>query len=409
MDTPVQLIRGQRIRLADVGIHDACTVEVALAGVRKAHFLCLGLGGEGKLFAREYLICAKNGASPCRSILLHVSGPASAGFELHLAALPRSVTELVFLFVVGEAYGSINACADDIHEGRFSMYRENTQVAGYTFRGSDFAGEKAVILAKLYRKDHWRLGLVSSGFREGLLSCLNRFGVPGNISLGELGESEQRSSDAPEQESRRVLLPQTWPGGNMPNIPQGLTPAVGFILVETTGGTHGSGTGFVITPGGHILTCHHVIVGAKHIGICLDGAKVFRPVQFLAGDEEHDVALLWLVDGSGSRFWLPLAAPDEEVQLGEPVGLLGYPLGFELGVNVTYSTGIVNSCRKRGAVPLLQIDAGAAPGSSGGPIFRRSDGCVVGILQSGVERHGMLINLGWDIRAFWELAAPAMM
>lgn len=86
-----------------------------------------------------------------------------------------------------------------------------------------------------------------------------------------------------------------------------------------------------------------------------------------------------------------------------------YPLSFELGTSVTYTQGIVNSCRMRDKnIPILQIDAGAAPGSSGVPVFRRKDGRVVGILQGGIEHYGMFVNLAWDVRAIYKLSSTIM-
>ena len=52
-----------------------------------------------------------------------------------------------------------------------------------------------------------------------------------------------------------------------------------------------------------------------------------------------------------------------------------------------------------------QVDTGAAPGSSGGPVFRRADGRVVGVLTSGLSTQmgGMLVNFAVDIRRLWQL------
>ena len=103
--------------------------------------------------------------------------------------------------------------------------------------------------------------------------------------------------------------------------------------------------------------------------------------------------LLHLDDRFGVTSWMLLAPPVAAPRLGDELGPLGYPLGTQLGVSLTYSQGVVNSVRRKGDVEVLQVDTGAAPGSSGGPVFRRSDGRVVGILTSGVmQAGGMLIN-----------------
>ena len=123
----------------------------------------------------------------------------------------------------------------------------------------------------------------------------------------------------------------------------------------------------------------------------------------MVGDAASDIAIIRLVDGFGVESWLRPADSQDEPKLGQVLGLLGYPLG-EVGLEVTYSQGVVNSLRSTMSHRVLQIDAGAAPGSSGGPVFRREDGRVIGILGGGLEgRAGMLANFAMDIRQLWAL------
>lgn len=408
MPVPLELIKGQRIKLADLSVEGPFHVEMALSGISGAHFLCVVLGAGGKLLGEDTLIHSGHESSRCGSVSMRGVSSAGAGFDVDCSRLPGEASELVFVVALGESSSAPNESSAHIQEGRFVVGRQGAPVAVYSFGASHFDGEKTIILARLYRKGEWRLALVGSGFRAGLQSCFRHFGIPGRLlqsAPSELGGGQEDEAGGIEGQ---ILIPREWPGSVLPPIPHGLTPAVGFILVETQDGNHATGTGFVINPGGALLTCRHVVVNARSCGIRLEGTQVFRPLKCLAEDEQHDIALLWMADGQGWPYWLPLAARDTQVQLGDPLGLLGYPLGFELGVSVTYTQGIVNSCRAQNGVPLLQIDAGAAPGSSGGPVFRRSDGRVVGILRGGVERHGMLINLAWDIRALWGLISPLM-
>ena len=123
----------------------------------------------------------------------------------------------------------------------------------------------------------------------------------------------------------------------------------------------------------------------------------------LASDEHHDLALLYLTDQQGFTDWLVLDL-EREPQLGDELGLLAYPLGTTFGRNVTYSKGIINGIRQQDGTPFLQIDTGAAPGSSGGAIFSSQTGKVVGVLHGGLPLgHGMIINLGIDIRNLKQL------
>jgi S1-C subfamily serine protease len=173
-------------------------------------------------------------------------------------------------------------------------------------------------------------------------------------------------------------------------------------------GTVHTGTGFIVNPGGCFITCAHVVDDAVDFAICIDGTRLLRKSEVIAMDTMADLALCWMADRNGSPDWLLLAGKDATPALGDDLGLLGFPLGVDLGLSVTYSQGIVNSLRQRGdrgQVSVLQIDVGAAPGSSGGPVFRRKDGKVLGVLTSGldVQERGMMINFAVDLRMLWRL------
>jgi S1-C subfamily serine protease len=162
-------------------------------------------------------------------------------------------------------------------------------------------------------------------------------------------------------------------------------PAVGFVEVTEANGDFGTGSGFVITPDGKFLTCYHVTENAQSLRVRFDNDphKYYEAV-YLDGDSDADIALLQL--SSGSFDHALLISSGEEVQLGDEVGLLGYPLGTDLGMQVTYTKGVISSFRKtEDDAMLYQIDANAYPGSSGGPLFRQSDGRVVGILKGGFK------------------------
>jgi len=160
--------------------------------------------------------------------------------------------------------------------------------------------------------------------------------------------------------------------------------AVGFVAVQTKAAQQGSGTGFVVTPHGHFVTAYHVIEQAVTIHVRLEG----NPAQSVAAevvgwDAAADVAILRLAGGPYP--WLPLAGPEDKVSIGEKVGVFGYPLGQELGVEITYTEGVVGSVRQTGGIGLIQISADVTHGSSGGPLIRLSDLRAIGIIHGGVK------------------------
>lgn len=161
-----------------------------------------------------------------------------------------------------------------------------------------------------------------------------------------------------------------------------------------------------MTPGGHFITCNHVVEDAEQLSICIDGTRLLRRAEVVARDAASDLALCWMSDRNGSADWLLIAGRYPTPGSATSSGSSGFRLVWDLGLSVTYSQGIVNSLRSRGDVPALQIDVGAAPGSSGGPVLSRwSDGRVLGVLTSGlagVDR-GMHINFAVDLRVIWRL------
>ncbi|MBF0378013.1 MAG: trypsin-like peptidase domain-containing protein [Desulfamplus sp.] len=385
----LELIKGQRLKLSDLSIDDYnFEVGINIEGINYILFFCLVFDSNRKLLDKNCVINTKS-------------------YILQCSQIPQNASEIIFIIDIGELNEYQNETSNNIKEGSFFITKDNIKLVNYSFNYSHFNGEKTLILAKIYKKDGLRLAISGDGFRGGLLSCLQNFKIPESLISDIINNYRERKPDNIDNNSvpiENILLPKDWPGFVIPEIPQGLTSAVGFIIVETVDGKQYSGTGFVINPGGYILTCCHVVKNAKSIRICLEGTNFFRPLKCLAQDEINDVALFWLEDCQGWPYWLPIINQNEKINLGEPLGLLGYPLSFELGTSVTYTQGIVNSCRMKDAnIPILQIDAGAAPGSSGGPVFRRKDGRVVGILQGGIEHYGMFVNLAWDIRAVYKL------
>lgn len=391
-----------------------------MSGVSQVRFLCAALDEHEKLLQPPYLVYPRQPDTPCHSITLQNQDPAGASFMLTLSTLPPEVRAIICVASIGEHTHCLRENAGDISNGMLALFENEQEVARYAFSAQDFGGEKALVLGRFYyHKDSWRLAIAGDGFRAGIGALLHHYGVPETLiqetppsppppDLLRAESAPPPTRQAPDRTTppacHPVILPTEWPGNTPPPLPHGLVHSVGILLVEQRDGSVASGSCFAVNPGGYLLSCYHVIEDASKVNVCMGESTCLRPVNFVAGSKEHDVALLWIADGSGLPSWMVLVPPTDEPRLGEELGLLAYPLSFNLGMGVNYSQGIINSCRQRdNGSTLLQIDAGAAPGSSGGPVFRRSDGRVIGILQSGIERHGMLINLAWDIRTFWKL------
>jgi serine protease Do len=151
-------------------------------------------------------------------------------------------------------------------------------------------------------------------------------------------------------------------------------PTVVSIKVDH-GGFRSGGTGFFIDDRGTIATNHHVIEGAGEVRVkLLDGAEIER-VELLTSDAEVDLALLRVDPAAMAKPPIAVELGDSEaVQVGEPVSVIGNPLGLDH----TLTNGIVSARRVYEGERYIQMSAPISPGNSGGPVFDRH-GQVIGV------------------------------
>jgi len=138
----------------------------------------------------------------------------------------------------------------------------------------------------------------------------------------------------------------------------------------------GTGTAFVATADGFLVTCAHVVDGAKTIEVLLGGVKY--PAVVVSSDRVHDVAVIRI----NAQNLTPVALTDSSsVQLGQAVRALGYPLSDVLGNNLKVTTGSVSGLNQEANSRVFQIDAAINPGNSGGPIVNEM-GEVIGVVSA---------------------------
>jgi S1-C subfamily serine protease len=137
---------------------------------------------------------------------------------------------------------------------------------------------------------------------------------------------------------------------------------------------NGSGTGFIITKDGYILTCHHVIKDATEIEIAI--GENFYPATLVHNAPNDDLALL-KIKGS---FPAIAFSSKRSAKMGQEVFTIGYPNPSLQGVNAKYTEGTVNSLTGiQDDVRFYQISTPVQPGNSGGALVDEN-GNILGII-----------------------------
>jgi S1-C subfamily serine protease len=139
-----------------------------------------------------------------------------------------------------------------------------------------------------------------------------------------------------------------------------------------------TGTGFLVSANGHLVTNAHVVQGC--VGDILGNPSGEAPakLRLVSSDETNDLALLQ-VTGS---FKDVAKIRDKAIQSGDSVVAIGYPFHGLLTSDFTVTTGIVSSLSGiLNDTRFLQISAAVQPGNSGGPLLA-SSGDVVGVVAA---------------------------
>lgn len=142
-----------------------------------------------------------------------------------------------------------------------------------------------------------------------------------------------------------------------------------------------SGSGFIISQDGYIMTNAHVVEEAAQVKVVLsDGITEYKAI-IVGQDDRSDLAIL-KVDATGLE---PAELGDsDQLEVGETVVAIGNPYGMELAGSVT--DGIVSALNRKiemngTFMTLIQTNAAINPGNSGGPLVN-AYGQVVGITSS---------------------------
>lgn len=172
-----------------------------------------------------------------------------------------------------------------------------------------------------------------------------------------------------------------------------------------------SGSGFAVAGGNHLITNAHVLnvlTGDRQLTIQVrqnDGTWSLRKARVVTLDRAHDLALLAFEGPAALPLRLSADGPAKE---GTPILLMGFPIGGALGFSTVTHKGMVSAVTaialppptaqslslrairqlREGSFDILQLDATAYPGNSGGPVLAQDTGEVVGIVNATFVKGG---------------------
>lgn len=163
--------------------------------------------------------------------------------------------------------------------------------------------------------------------------------------------------------------------------------ARGVVLIETTTTSgNAAGTGMVLTSDGQILTNYHVVNGSLDISVTIASTGQTYQATVIGHDATKDVALLQLEDASGLD---TVTLDADTLAVGDALVAVGNANG---GGELVSATGVVTALEQQVTVSgeegtetltgVIETDAGAVPGDSGGPMYD-AEGEVTGMTTAG--------------------------
>jgi S1-C subfamily serine protease len=224
-------------------------------------------------------------------------------------------------------------------------------------------------------------------------------------------EALRQSLTAVQRQQRGITAAQ---GVNWAAINRANARAVAMLYVRFADTTRmWTGTAFSISSDGLLLTNRHVVLNLQNqpprdIAVQFPGSKEILRARLEQVATDVDLATVRITDTvkiadpgpfpvvQGIRF-------DATPEVGDPIALIGYPLGMDAPMGGTARAPIVRTTLAPGTIAkilpdsLLQLDAYSATGASGSPVLDR-DGRVIGVEFGGILESQGRVVLGLPIK-----------
>ncbi len=191
--------------------------------------------------------------------------------------------------------------------------------------------------------------------------------------------SDNEPRDAPllDAYSNTVVKVAKKVSGSVVQIKVRRKPTAPATSPRPRGSEGGSGSGFLISTDGYLITNHHVVAGAESLEVALPDGRSFDGT-LVGQDPATDLAVVKIYADSlkAIRF-----ADSRQVQVGQIAIAVGNPYGFQYSVTAGVVSALGRTLRSESGRlidEVIQTDASLNPGNSGGPLVD-SNGAVIGV------------------------------
>ncbi|MFH1676760.1 MAG: trypsin-like peptidase domain-containing protein [bacterium] len=159
----------------------------------------------------------------------------------------------------------------------------------------------------------------------------------------------------------------------------------------------GTGSGFIISDDGYVLTNNHVVANAQDITVRMSNGDEYD-ADYVGTDQMTDLAVLKVKDAKIPKEWVANLGDSDALKVGQMAIAIGNPFGLDSTVTV----GVISALNRPLSTEettfenMIQTDASINPGNSGGPLIN-SSGAVIGINTVILSQSGGSHGIGFAI------------